>query len=75
MADEREAYLQKQIDELEEETKKLAEHMEELAGMDCNFGTCIFDPKMEDVEAKIAEVQKRKKMVESMVKSLKECEA
>lgn len=75
MAEDREAYLQQLIDELDQETRKLAEHMEELAGIDCNFGSCVFDPAMTDVEAKIAETQKRKKMVESMAKSIEECEA
>jgi chaperonin cofactor prefoldin len=76
MADEkeREEFLQKQIDELDEQTRELATHVEELAGIDCNFGACIFDPALDSTEDRIAEVQKRKKMLQAMLKSLKECE-
>lgn len=74
MADEREALLQKQIDELEEQIKVLAVKLEEVMGVDCNFGACVFDPEMSDAEAKMAEVQKRKKTLEKIISDLEACE-
>lgn len=76
MADEqeREKYLQQQIDDLDEQIKQLAEKMEEEMGISCDFGACVFDPEMDSIEQKIEEVQRRKKMLETMEKSLKECE-
>jgi chaperonin cofactor prefoldin len=75
MADEqeREEYLQKQIDDLDEQIKELAEKMEEEMGISCEFGSCVFDPSLDSIELKIEEVQRRKKMLEAMHKSLKEC--
>jgi len=76
MADEkeREEYLQQQLDELDEETKKLAVQMEELAGVDCDFGVCVFDPTLDSVEKKIEDVQRRRKMIAAMMESLKGCD-
>jgi prefoldin subunit 5 len=75
MADEkvREEFLQEQLDQLDEEIKTLAAHMEELAGLDCDFGACVFDPALDTVEKKIDEVQRRRDMVATMMKTLKEC--
>lgn len=75
MADEREEFLQKQIDDLDEQIKGLAEKLEEEMGISCEFGACVFDPEMDSIEHKIEEVQRRKKMLEAMEKSLKECGA
>jgi prefoldin subunit 5 len=75
MADEREELLQKQIDELEEQIRVLAAKMEEVMGVDCDFGACVFDPEMSDVESKMAEVQRRKKTLEKIISDLEACEA
>ncbi len=75
MANEQEEYLQKQIDTLDEQIRSLAEKLEEQMGISCEFGACVFDPEMDSIERKIEEVQRRKKMVEAMEKSLKECGA
>lgn len=72
---ERDEMLDSQMAELEEETKKLAERMQELVGIDCNSGACVFDPALNDVEAKIEEVQKRKKTLEKIKDALDSCEA
>lgn len=73
MASEQEDFLQKQIDALDEQIKTLAEKLEEEMGISCEFGACVFDPEMDSIEQKIEEVQRRKKMLEAMEKSLKEC--
>jgi prefoldin subunit 5 len=77
MADdaERLEYLNKQIEDLEEETRGLATQMEEQLGVSCDFGECVFDPSLDSIELKIEEVERRKKMLETMKKTLKECEA
>jgi prefoldin subunit 5 len=77
MADEileEEEILKKQIADLEETTRKLAEKFEQLAGIDCDFGECIFDPAMDDMQVKLAEVERRKKVLEGMIQHLGECE-
>jgi hypothetical protein len=71
---EREEYLKKQIDDLDEETKRLAAQMEEELGIACDFGECVFDPSLDSIDLKLQEVTRRKKMLETMQKSLKECE-
>ncbi len=70
---EQEKLLQKEMAELDEQTAKLAEKFESLAGMDCDFGACVFDPEMSSVEQKIAEVQRRKKLLEGMIAHLESC--
>jgi hypothetical protein len=74
MAEDREEYLEKQIQDLDEQMKSLGAKLEEELGVSCDFGSCVFDPEIETTEHKIEEIQRRKKMLEAMVKSLKECE-
>jgi len=71
---EREEYLNKQIQNLEEETKRLGAQMEEQLGVSCDFGSCVFDPSLDSIELKIDEIQRRKKMLEVMQKTIKESE-
>ncbi len=70
MSDEREQILQEEITNLEERTRILASKMQELMGIDCSFGSCVFDPEVEDVEEKIGEVQRKKKVLEDIMKEL-----
>lgn len=74
MGDEREELLRKEVAGLEEQTNVLAQKMQELVGVDCGFGACIFDPAMSDSESKIAEVQKRKATLEKIMSDLEACE-
>jgi prefoldin subunit 5 len=76
MADtrEEEEILKKELADLDDQTAKLAEKFESLAGIDCDFGECILDPEMDSVQAKIAEVQRRKKILEGMIEHLESCE-
>lgn len=73
MADEKEELLNKEIDAYEEELKVLAGKLQELAGVDCSFGACVFDPEMQDVESKLAEIEKRKKVLAEVMDALKQC--
>jgi hypothetical protein len=69
-----EEILKKELADLDEQTAKLAEKFESLAGIDCDFGECIFDPEMDDIQKRIAEVQRRKKILEGMIEHLESCE-
>ena len=73
MADEREELLEKEMTELEEQTRVLAERVQELVGIDCASGACVFDPAMKDVEAKIADIQKRKATLQEIKETLDSC--
>jgi prefoldin subunit 5 len=75
MASDREEMLNGEIEAFEEELKQLAVRLEEISGVDCNFGACVFDPAMNDIEDKIAEVQKRKKILNDVLQSLEACGA
>jgi prefoldin subunit 5 len=66
--EEREKVLEKEIAELDDQMKKLAVMLEEIAGTDCDFGSCVLDPAMESVEEKIEEVQRRKAVQETLAK-------
>ena len=66
--------LDKELANLNDETAKLAEKFQQLAGMSCDFGECVFDPDMDSIEKRIAEVQRRKKVLEGMVEHLESCE-
>ncbi len=70
---EREEYLQNQLDELDEDIRKLAVKMEEEMGISCEFGACVLNPELDTIEKKIEEVQRRKKMLDAMRSTLKEC--
>jgi hypothetical protein len=66
--------LDKELAALDDETARLADRFQQLAGMDCDFGECVFDPTMDSVQARIAEVQRRKKILEGMIEHLESCE-
>ena len=75
MADEKEEILISEIADLEEQIKVLAVKIEELMGVDCEFGACILDPSLDTAEKKLEEIQRRKKNLEGILKSLEQCEA
>ena len=68
-----EELLNKEIEGYEEELKVLAGKLQELAGVDCSFGACVFDPEMQDVEDKLADLEKRKKVLGDVMDSLEQC--
>ena len=41
--------------------------------MQCSFGECVFDPGMDDLQNKLAEVQRRKNLLEGMIEHLESC--
>lgn len=69
-----EEILKRELAGLDDQTARLAVKFEELAGIDCDFGECIFDPEMNDINVKIAEVQRRKKVLEGLIAHLESCE-
>ncbi len=73
MANEKEELLNKEIEGYEEELKVLASKLQEIAGVDCSFGACVFDPEMQDVEDKLADIEKRKKILADVMDSLEQC--
>lgn len=73
MADEKEELLNKEIAGYEEDLRVLAGKLQELAGVDCSFGACVFDPEMKDVEDKLADLERRKKVLGEVMESLKQC--
>lgn len=74
MADEREAILEKQIDDLDEQIKGLSEKLERVLGVDCSFGACVFDPEMKSIEDRLEEVRKRKETLEGILSHLESCD-
>lgn len=74
MADEREEILEKQIADLDEQVKVLSEKLERVLGVDCNFGACVFDPEMQDIEDRLEEIRKRKESLESILAHLESCD-
>ncbi len=68
----KEDLLRREIEDLERQQLDLAEKMEQIAGIDCAFGTCVFDKNIDSVELKLEDVQRRKRAIESMMKSLTE---
>jgi hypothetical protein len=75
MADDREKMLNEEIEAYEEELKGVAYKLQELMGVDCNFGACVFDPEMKDAETRLADLEKRKKNLQEVIKALKECDS
>ena len=74
MAEDREKMLNEEIEAYEEQLQGVAYKLQELMGVDCNFGACVFDPEMKDAEARLADLEKRKKNLQDVIKALKECE-
>lgn len=74
MANEKEELLNKEIEAYEDELAVVATKLQELAGVDCSFGACVFDPEMQDVEEKLADLEKRKKILAEVKDSLEQCD-
>jgi hypothetical protein len=74
MANEKEELLNQEIEAYEDELRVVASKLQEIAGVDCSFGACVFDPEMEDVESKLADLEKRKKVLSEVKESLDKCD-
>ena len=64
MAHEMEDFLREEIGIENERLKKMAARLEELAEIDCPLGVCVFDPKMQELEHRLDEIQHRKEVIE-----------
>ncbi len=73
MANEKEELLNEEIAAYEEELRVVASRLQEVAGVDCSFGACVFDPEMQDVEARLAELERRKRGLLEVKESLERC--
>lgn len=71
MADEMEDILNEEIGIQEERLRKMAFKMEELAGIDCPLGVCVFDPKMLEMEHKLEEIQHHKEVIVDALNTLR----
>jgi len=74
MANEKEELLNQEIEAYEDELRSVAGKLQELAGVDCSFGACVFDPEMKDVEARLADLEKRKRVLAEVKESLEKCD-
>ncbi len=74
MANEKEELLNQEIEAYEEELRVVASKLQEIAGVDCSFGACVFDPEMKDVESKLADLEKRKRVLSEVKESLDKCD-
>lgn len=71
MADEtKRAMLDKEIKGLNDELKKLEYKLGELLNLDCSFGTCTFDPEIDNIKDKMIETEEKKKLLEFIRKNL-----
>jgi hypothetical protein len=66
--------LQKQIDNLNDEIKSLAYKLGGLLDVDCNMGVCSYNPDADDLQETMKEVQKRKALLEKIMKGVDTCE-
>jgi hypothetical protein len=74
MANEKEELLNQEIEAYEEELRVVASKLQEIAGVDCSFGACVFDPEMKDFESKLADLEKRKRVLSEVKESLDKCD-
>lgn len=55
--------LEKEIADLNKEIISLAYHLREVLEVDCSFGACVYDPRVDDIEKKMKEVQEKKELL------------
>ena len=71
MADDKKL-LQKEIDSLNNEIRKLAYRLGGVLDVDCNLGVCSYDPEADDLQVKMKEVQQRKALLEKLMSRLED---
>ena len=67
---EEEEILKEEMVELDKKTRELAYKLREIAGIDCEFGEYVHDDEMGEIEGRLAEVQRRKKLLEGILEHL-----
>lgn len=65
--------LEGQIEELNEEIRRLGYRISELLNVDCTLGVCTFDPEVDNVQDKIKEVEEKKRILERLKKTIGTC--
>ncbi len=73
MPDEKKELLNREIASYEEELRAVANRLQEIAGVDCSFGACVFDPEMVDVEERLTDLERRKRILGEVKESLRTC--
>ena len=65
--------LESQIEALNEDIKELGYKLEGILDVGCSLGVCAFDPEADDVQEKIAEVQRKRAILERLRDNLDSC--
>jgi len=66
-----ENFLREEIGIEEERMRKMAVKLEELVEIDCPLGVCVFDPKIQELEHKLDEIQHRKEVIEGALDAVR----
>ena len=72
-SEEQKKVLEGQIRELNDEIKQLGYKLEGILDVGCSLGVCAYDPEVDDVNEKIAEVQKKRAILERIRDNLDTC--
>ena len=70
MAHEMEDFLREEIGIENERLKRMAVKLEELMQIDCPLGVCVFDPKIQELEHRLDEIQHRKEVIEGALNTV-----
>ncbi|MEW5802025.1 MAG: hypothetical protein AB1847_07960 [bacterium] len=65
--------LDREIEELNEEIKKLGHKLGGLLNVDCSFGVCTFDPETDNLQEKLKEVQEKRALLERLKGNMDSC--
>ena len=65
--------MEKEILNLNKQIKKLGNDLNRLLNIDCNLGVCVYDPRSDNIQDKIKEVQDKKKLIERLLKNISSC--
>jgi hypothetical protein len=65
--------LGENIEDLNEKIKKLASDLRGLLDVDCAMGVCSYNPEVDDLHAKMKEVEEKKKILKRLQANLDAC--
>ena len=66
-------FLDKEIEGIDENIKKLGYQLSELLDTACSFGICVFDPEINNVQEKIQVEEEKKSLFQNLKKHLDFC--
>lgn len=69
----RDELLKKEIENIDENIKKLGYKLSELLNTACSFGKCVFDPEINDIQIKIQIEEEKKELFQNLKKHLDHC--